>query len=145
MKLSRAVLCNSTFCEDRNGLWLNCPYSSHKPQWALQSDQLDWRAEFYMEFNFIFIYIFILTQGYVYWFQRERKGEREILCERENCISCHPEEDQTSNLCMRPNQGSNPQPRYVPWPGIEPATFWCMGRCSNQLNHLARALAFNFN
>ncbi|KAM5304501.1 p53 and DNA damage-regulated protein 1 isoform 1-T1 [Glossophaga mutica] len=26
----------------------------------------------------------------------------------------------------------------APQPGIEPATVWCPGRCSNQLNHLAR-------
>ena len=41
--------------------------------------------------------------------------------------------------CMHPNRGLNLQPRYVPWPGIEPATFWCMWPCSNQPNHLARA------
>ena len=36
-----------------------------------------------------------------------------------------------------PDQGWNPQPRYAPWPGIKPANFWCTGRCSNQLSHLA--------
>ena len=41
---------------------------------------------------------------------------------------------------MHPNWGSNPQPRYVPWPGIEPATFWCKEQCSNQLSYVARAL-----
>ena len=38
-----------------------------------------------------------------------------------------------------PHQGSNPQPKYVPWLGMEPTTFWCTGRHSNQLNLLARA------
>lgn len=26
--------------------------------------------------------------------------------------------------------GSNPKPEYVPWPEIEPTTFWHMGQCS---------------
>ena len=34
-----------------------------------------------------------------------------------------------------PDWGPNPQARYVPWLGIEPATFWCTGWYSNQLNH----------
>ena len=25
---------------------------------------------------------------------------------------------------MQPGLGSNPQPRYVSWPGIKPTTFW---------------------
>ena len=33
---------------------------------------------------------------------------------------------------------------YAPWPGIEPPTFWCMGRCSNQLSHPARADQLHF-
>ena len=37
----------------------------------------------------------------------------------------------------RPDQGWNPQPRYVPWPRIELPTFWCTGWCSNQLSHPA--------
>ena len=41
---------------------------------------------------------------------------------------------------MCPNQGLNLQLRYVPWPGVEPKTFWCMGQCSNQLSHPARAI-----
>ena len=28
---------------------------------------------------------------------------------------------------------------YVPQQGIKPATLWCIGLCSNQLNHLGRA------
>ena len=30
-----------------------------------------------------------------------------------------------------PDRGLNLQPRYVLWPGIEPATFWCRERHSN--------------
>ena len=35
----------------------------------------------------------------------------------------------------RPNGELNSQPRHVPWLGIEPPAFWCMGRHSNQLSH----------
>ena len=38
-----------------------------------------------------------------------------------------------------PDQGLNPQPRYIPWLEIEPATFQYTGQCYNQLSHLARA------
>ena len=38
-----------------------------------------------------------------------------------------------------PTRESNLQPRYMLWPGIRPTTFWCMGWCSNQQSHLARA------
>ena len=34
--------------------------------------------------------------------------------------------------CMHPNWGLNPQPRYEPWPGIEPANFQCIAHRSNQ-------------
>ena len=33
---------------------------------------------------------------------------------------------------------------HVPQHGIEPATFCCTGQCSNQLSHLARAIAYGF-
>ena len=41
--------------------------------------------------------------------------------------------------CMCSDQGSNLKPRFMPWPGIEPATFWCMGWGSNQVSNQARA------
>ena len=41
--------------------------------------------------------------------------------------------------CTGPDPGSNLQPRYVPWPGIEPTNFWCVGQCSNQFSYLVRA------
>ena len=41
--------------------------------------------------------------------------------------------------CLLPNQGLNLKPRCVPWLGIEPTTVRCMGRCFNQMSHLARA------
>ena len=36
--------------------------------------------------------------------------------------------------CIYPDQGLNPKPRYVPWPGIKPATFWCTGEHYKQLS-----------
>ena len=37
------------------------------------------------------------------------------------------------------SQGSNQWPRYMSWLGIKPTTFRCMGQCSNQRSHPARA------
>ena len=38
------------------------------------------------------------------------------------------EKHQISCLLSTPNQGSGPQPRYVPWLGIEPVTFQFAGQ-----------------
>lgn len=37
---------------------------------------------------------------------------------------------------MHPDQGSNPQPGYVPSLGIKPTTLWCMGWRFNQRSHI---------
>ena len=56
--------------------------------------------------------------------ERERKGEEG----RERNIDVR-EKDQLVASCMLPDQGlsqdqgPNPQPRHVPWPGIKPAAF----------------------
>ena len=50
--------------------------------------------------TYIFIFL-ILTRGYVYWFERQRKRERQILM-WEPWVSCLP---------------------YTPPPGIEPTTY----------------------
>ena len=55
-----------------------------------------------------------------------------------------PEKHPLAASCMYPDWGSYLQPRYVPWPGIKPTTFWCTGWCSNQLSHLARAINTDF-
>lgn len=34
---------------------------------------------------------------------------------------------------------SNLQHMHVPWPGIVPTKVFCMGQCSNKLNHPAKA------
>ena len=51
----------------------------------------------------------------------ERDGEKH-QCVRETLIRIAS--------CTRPTQGPNRQPRHVPWPGIEPATFYFAGWCS---------------
>ena len=41
--------------------------------------------------------------------------------------------------CTCPHRGWSHNLGYVPWMEIEPTTFWCMGRYSNQFSHLTRA------
>ena len=76
----------------------------------------------------------IFTRGYVFIDSRERgrerKRERNIDVRQKHWLVA-------SRMCA--NQESTPKHRYVPRPGIEPATFWGMGHHSNQLSHLARA------
>ena len=55
----------------------------------------------------------ILIGGYVYWFESEK-----YACERETSIACGPH---------APLLRIEPATRYMPWPGIKPATFWCTG------------------
>lgn len=59
--------------------------------------------------------------------ERQEKGERENIDVRENYRSVASR--------MRPTGESNPQPGFVPWQGIEPATFQCTGQHSNELSH----------
>ena len=41
--------------------------------------------------------------------------------------------------------GIKPKLRYLPWPVIKPATFWCMGWCTNQPTELpSRGRSVNF-
>ena len=68
-----------------------------------------------------------------------------LILERQRGIGGEREKHESVASHMRPNRTSNPQPRYVPWLGIEPAHFWCMGWCSNQPSHLARAAQWLWN
>ena len=45
---------------------------------------------------------------------------------------------------MCPDQGLNPQPRRVPWPGIAPATFCFVGQHSSNWATLVKAAAWHF-
>ena len=68
---------------------------------------------------------------------REVKGEKEKhQCERETSIGCL--------LLYMPLPVIKPTPRYVPWPGIEPTTFWYTGQHPDQLSHLARVVTLTF-
>ena len=89
---------------------------------------------------YLFIYLFIPTWGYVDWFFRERERET-LMWERNIHVK---EKHWLVTSYKRPDWGWNPKPRYVPRLGIKPATFWCTGRCSNQLSHLARATIICF-
>ena len=82
----------------------------------------------------IIFFFLILTRGYFFIALLERGREREKhWYEGETSIGCLPYDPH-----MIPNWGSNSQPRYMPWLGIKPVTFWGMGWCSNQLSYLAR-------
>ena len=64
-----------------------------------------------------------------WWGEREKERERDT----------HTHIDQFPPIHALTEDGICKQPRYVPSPGIEPATFCWMGCCSNQLSHPARA------
>ena len=71
--------------------------------------------------------------------EREEGGERE----RERNINVR-EKHRSVASHVHPNQGSTPQPRFVPWLEIEPSTFWCMGKRSNQLSYTSQGLLLFF-
>ena len=54
--------------------------------------------------------------------ERERERNNIDVREKHWLVASH----------MYPDRGSNPQLRYVPWPGIELLTFWCMAWHCNQ-------------
>ena len=85
-----------------------------KKPFLYQLQQYSWnvvnRMTFLLFSFFSRLYLFVFRE-------RGRKGEREEEkhpCTRETSISC---------LLYTPTGGPGLQPRRVPWPGIEPATF----------------------
>ena len=82
-------------------------------------------------FNFIFyifwqtfkMYLFIYLHPRTHLLTLEGKRGRETgqhWCDRKTLMAA---------CCMHPNQGPNPQPRHVPWPGVEPVTFHLAKQC----------------
>ena len=82
----------------------------------------------------IYLFIFILTQWHFFVTLRQRKGERKgekHPWEREASIQLPP----STHL----DQGSNLQPRHVPWWGIKPSTLQLQDTPTNWAT-LARAV-----
>ena len=79
-------------------------------------------------FSSFFKCIFLSSLEHMFIDLREWKGRGEKYRWERNTDQLLPTraltEDQTCNL----------GPRHVPWPGIEPATFWCTSWCSNSLS-----------
>ena len=115
-------------------LWHRQEYGKHGFLGGYQSNSL-WqkgKKAHLLFFSFLFyphlrIYLLILETG--------GGGERERH---------QREKHQSAASHVYPNWGSDPQPSYVHWLGIEPANFWCTGQCFNQLSHLARAIFLNW-
>ena len=83
-----------------------------------------------MAVTIVFYYFFNPHQGIclLIW---KREEEREIhWCERKTSISC---------LLYAPQPGVKHTTSVWAPTGIKPTTFWCTGRCSNQLSLPARA------
>ena len=56
--------------------------------------------------------------------ERGREGEKQRKKHR------YVRETSTGCLLHGPSWGPGPQPRHVPWPEMEPATFWLVGQYS---------------
>ena len=81
-------------------------------------------------FSILLSFLKILILGHFFHCFLEREGRREK--EREK----YWYEREVSSV-YEP-QGSNPQPRYVPWQVIEPMSFWPMGQWPNKLSHTCK-------
>ena len=66
---------------------------------------------------------------------------REREMEREGNINVNVRNEHwLVTSCMHLDWRFSLQPSYVPWPGIKPTVFRCIGRLSSQLSHVARAV-----
>lgn len=106
---------------------LFCFYFSGKPMVVIWSSLgCAFQREVMLGFWFYFYFIlFILYDTFIYLFS-ENEIKKHLVREK-------------YRLVASPYWGSNLQTRcYLI--EIEPATFWCLGWCSNQLSYLLRAL-----
>ena len=81
----------------------------------------------FLFFSFLIFYLFIFIE-------RRREGEREG--EKHQCVRDTP----IGHLSHTPNWGPGPQPRHVPWLGMDLMTFRFAGQHSVYLATPARAL-----
>ena len=112
----------------------------------------------YNDMHRVFLKFFILTQGHLFFIafkERGRKRERTInVREKHWLVVSHMHPDWRvlptwAEDCVGSSFGSihpclewesNPQPRYVPWRGIEPATFQLWGNGPIHWATLGRAI-----
>ena len=93
-------------------------------------------GKLYVNFTFFFFLkiFYLFFTFYLIIFFRERKEGRKRGRETSMC-GCF------SHI---PNWGRDPQPRHVPWLGIEPATLWFTGQHSIHWATPARALCMYY-
>ena len=73
-------------------------------------------------FSLIFIFIKIFNDDFIVLEGGERRGR-----ERERNIDVQEKHQLVAPFSHTPSRGPGLQPRHVPWPGTEPATFWSVG------------------
>ena len=87
-----------------------------------------------ISFNHSFFFLHFYPCSRTFFFHcslRQWKGERKGVRETsmwERDIDWLPPVDAWTGDHTHPDQGLDPQPRYVPWPGIEPTTSWLWDR-----------------
>ena len=89
---------------------------------------MDYSEEFHLISKYWGIYRFLfftLFFGFYLFLECGKEGKETLVCER--------------NINWLPLAGSNwgpgPQARHVPWPGIEPVTFWFTGQRQSTQPH----------
>ena len=94
-----------------------------------------------VEFNKVITpLIFHLLSGMplVFFFSLKSSPQDMFIGKERNIDVWEKHQSVPSHTCH--HWGSKTQPKYMPWLGTKPATFWYMGWCSNQLSHPARIM-----
>ena len=105
-----------------------------------------WKVLFFFKACFVLVWLYILER--TSFFKKNPQPricllilEREEEGGRERKEDINVREDQGSIVShIHPNWKSNPQPRYDPWLGIQPATVWCTRQMLQLTGHPARSL-----